>query len=87
MSFPGATVEDMVDFVKPIIRKRPKKIILHVGTNNLKRDNPKKIGKKIIDLANDLKKQHSSVEIAIHQLYIERMIHCSMLELIRLMSP
>ncbi|CAB3999768.1 Hypothetical predicted protein [Paramuricea clavata] len=65
MSFPGATVEDMVDFVKPIIRKRPKKIILHVGTNNLKRDNPKKISKKIIDLANDLKKQHSSVEIAI----------------------
>jgi hypothetical protein len=65
MSFPGATVEDMVDFVKPIIRKRPKKIILHVGTNNLKRDNPEKIGKKIIDLANDLKKQHSSVEIAI----------------------
>ena len=65
MSFPGATVEDMADFVKPIIRKKPKKIILHVGTNNLKQENPKKIGKKIIDLANDIKKQDCSIEIAI----------------------
>ena len=31
--FPGATVEDMEDFIKPITRKSPDKLILHVGTN------------------------------------------------------
>ena len=41
-------------------------MILHVGTNNLKRDKPKQINMKIIQLANNIKKQqHSFVEIAI----------------------
>ena len=65
ISFAGATVEDMEDFVKPIVRKKPKKIILHVGTNNLKRDKPKQLGKKIVELANNIKKQHCTAEIAI----------------------
>ena len=34
--FPGATVSDMEDYVKPITRKSPDKVILHVGTNDLK---------------------------------------------------
>ena len=33
--FPGATTLDMTDHIKPIQRKRPDKLILHVGTNNL----------------------------------------------------
>ena len=32
-SFPGCTTEDMHDFIKPLLRKNPNKIILHVGTN------------------------------------------------------
>ena len=35
-SFSGATVTDMEDYIKPIYRKSPEKIILHVGTNDLK---------------------------------------------------
>ena len=45
-SFSGATIDDMVDFAKPVIKRKPKKIILHVGTNNLKMDQPKKIKKQ-----------------------------------------
>ena len=44
--FPGATIDDMVDFAKPVIKRKPKKIILHVSTNNLKMDQPKKIKTK-----------------------------------------
>ena len=39
--FPGATLEDMKDFIKPLTRKKPDKLILHVGTNNLKHNRVK----------------------------------------------
>ena len=32
---PGATTEDIVDFIKPVIRKRPDTVIIHAGTNDL----------------------------------------------------
>ena len=35
--FPGATTEDFLDYVKPIAKKKPEHIILHVGTNDLTR--------------------------------------------------
>lgn len=35
--FPGSTSEDFLDFVKPIAKKKPDNIILHVGTNDLTR--------------------------------------------------
>ena len=35
-SFPGAATEDILDHCKPIARKKPDIIILHVGTNDLK---------------------------------------------------
>ena len=34
-SFSGATSKDMIDFVKPLINKKPDCLILHVGTNDL----------------------------------------------------
>ena len=37
-SFSGANIEDMEDFLTPIIRRKPDEIILHVGTNNLQND-------------------------------------------------
>jgi hypothetical protein len=61
---PGATVADMGDFVKPVIRKKPKKII-HVGTNNLRHDKPKQLSRKIVDLAYNIKKEQPTVDIAI----------------------
>ena len=32
--FPGSSIEDMYDYLKPLLKKVPKTIILHVGTNN-----------------------------------------------------
>ena len=32
--FPGSSIKDMYDYLKPLLKKVPKTIILHVGTNN-----------------------------------------------------
>ena len=32
--FPGATTHDMYDYLKPLLKKNPDNILLHVGTNN-----------------------------------------------------
>ena len=32
---PGATTRDIVDYVRPVIRKKPDCIIIHAGTNDL----------------------------------------------------
>ena len=51
-SFPGCTTEDMHDFIKPLLRKNPDEIILHVGTNSLRScDTPRACADEIIDLA------------------------------------
>ena len=39
-SFSGSKTEDSVDYLKPLIRKTPEEIIVHVGTNDVK-DNTK----------------------------------------------
>ena len=38
--FPGATMDDFNDFIKPLARQKPNYIIFHAGTNNLKSDTP-----------------------------------------------
>ena len=64
-SFSGATIDDMVDFAKPVIKRKPKKIILHVGTKNLKMDQPKKIKNKVAGLVDSIKAEHPSIDVAV----------------------
>ena len=42
-SFPGASTEDMTDFIKPLLNREPSHIVLHVGTNNLADHSPNQI--------------------------------------------
>ena len=35
MRHPGCSLENMVDYVKPVARKKPDTLIIHVGTNDL----------------------------------------------------
>jgi lysophospholipase L1-like esterase len=46
-SFAVATTSDMEDYVKPVIRKEPQKLILHVGTNDLKKLPPNRIAEEL----------------------------------------
>ena len=64
-SFPGVTVEDMQDFVKPLVRRKPDKVTIHVGTINLNKDRPKQIKNKIADLVGNIKTQEPTVQIAV----------------------
>ena len=48
-NFPGATVDDMYDYVKPMLKKCPDNIILHVGTNNTVNESSKEVLGKLLD--------------------------------------
>ncbi|CAB4003712.1 Hypothetical predicted protein [Paramuricea clavata] len=54
--FPGATVSNMEDFVKPLTRRTPDKMILHVGTNDLRSPStPKIIADSIVNIVTQIK--------------------------------
>ena len=48
-NFPGATIDDMYDYVKPMLKKCPDNIILHVGTNNTVNESSKEVLGKLLD--------------------------------------
>ena len=50
-SFPGATTADMEHYLQPSLATKPKAIILHVGTNDLKNSSSaRNVAEKIVDL-------------------------------------
>ena len=69
-SFSGATVDDMTDFLKPTSRKHPDKLIIHVGTNDLRKSDPKTVAHKVINLAKQLKKDSDDTKIVISSLVV-----------------
>lgn len=50
-AFPGTTIEDMADYIKPILRKKPEELVLHVGTNDLTTSEPRQVAEALVDLA------------------------------------
>jgi hypothetical protein len=65
-SFAGCTTQDMADYIKPIIRKKPNKLVLHVGTNNLKNcENPTTCAKDIIQLGKSINRSIPETKIII----------------------
>ena len=65
-TFPGCTTLDMVDYVRPIPRKNPQKLILHVGTNSLKgRETSIRCAQEIMKLAESIKSSVPNTEIAV----------------------
>ena len=68
-AFPGSTTLDMTDYIKPILRKKPDKLIIHVGTNCLKsRENSERCAEEIIKLGESVKKSIPETEVAISSL-------------------
>ena len=64
-SFPGATTQDMKDYIKPTIARKPDMVILHTGTNDLKSNqNPPDIANEIINLAKNIKISGTEVSIS-----------------------
>ena len=64
-SFSGANVQDMRDFIKPILRKNPDKLVLYVGTNDLRYSEPKAVGDGIANLVLKIEQQCPSIQVAV----------------------
>ena len=64
-SFPGATTEDMEDFVKPLLRKKPDNVILHIGTNDLNTQEPRLTAEGIVNLALQIEGDAPETNLAI----------------------
>ena len=48
--FPGATITDMYDHLKPILKRHPEFLILHLGTNDASKYTPNEIIDKVLAL-------------------------------------
>lgn len=63
-TFPGCSIQDMGDHIKPILRKKPHLVIVHVGTNDLKScTSERSCAEQIVQLATEA--ANSETEIAI----------------------
>ena len=49
-AFPGARVDDLYDYLAPLVKKRPSNIILHIGSNDAIDKTADQILKEILDL-------------------------------------
>ena len=68
-TFPGCTTKDMRDHIKPIIRKNPEQLIVHVGTDSLRgSENPTACAEEIIDLTRWIKSAAPESEVALSSL-------------------
>lgn len=67
-SFPGSTVEDLSDYIKPSLKRKPKNIIIHVGTNDLKRKSAKDVAKSIDKLCKFVKSDQPQTSINVSEI-------------------
>ena len=68
-AFPGASDEDVFDYIKPTIKHHPEEIILHVGTNHLKNSESAKVAERIVDRGNFIEAESSNKKVAISIYY------------------
>ena len=61
----GATVDDMKDFIKPILRKTPEKLILHIGTNDLRSTDLKVVANKVSNLVQTIYQQCADIKVIV----------------------
>jgi lysophospholipase L1-like esterase len=64
----GATVQDMKDYFRPILRRNPDTIVLHVGTNDVTGNKASKVMDDIDSLCQEIKETNPGVEITLSEL-------------------
>ena len=69
-SFSGATIEDMEDYLKPVIRKEPESIVLHIGTNDLNKLSPKQVADSITNLGIQINEESPKTTIVISSILL-----------------
>ena len=63
-SFPGAKTDDMELYIKPALENKPKHIIIHCETNDLKNSMPQSIAKNILSLAKSSQQDNNTVLVS-----------------------
>ena len=73
-SFSGSRAEDMKDYLKPLIRKKPYTIILHVGTNDIKDDKKtaEVVAAGILNLGTQIKDNSPHIKVCISGITIRK---------------
>ena len=69
-SFPCATTDDMFDYLQPLLKKAPEKILLVIGTNDLDRRKPEEVVEKLKDLKTFIHASLSQCHIVISQIIL-----------------
>ena len=64
-SFSGARFADMEDYLRPLLRKEPDEIILHVGTNNIRNENPRSVAEGIVNVVTQIQQDFPTTHLAI----------------------
>ena len=67
-SFSGARIADMDDYLRPFLRKKPDKITLHVGTNNIQNESPRSVAEGIVNLVTRIQHDSPTTHLAISPL-------------------
>jgi hypothetical protein len=70
-TFPGAKTSDMKHYVQPALLTKPKRMIIHVGTNDISKGaEPKAVVNGIEDLCKGIVNSNKSIQIAISEIII-----------------
>ena len=65
-TFPGASIDDMLHYVKPTTEKQPDHIILHIGTNDLRNKSPEVMISTIQKLGESIQ-EGNSIELTLSE--------------------
>ena len=72
-SFSGATTSDMEDYLKPITRKCPDSLVLHVGTNDLLSiQTSQQIAESIVNLADQIESDSPGTLVSISAICVRK---------------
>lgn len=74
-SFPGATIEDITDYMKPSLRRKPDVMVIHDGANNIASDSPESIKDKMSNVVNAIRDKNPSIKIAFSSIIKRRDSH------------
>ena len=63
IQFPGATITDMYDHLKPHLKTHPEFLILHIGTNDTSKYMPNEIVDKVLALKRFIISQNKALKM------------------------
>ena len=59
--YPGASTHDLMDYVNPGMRKKPKALVIHTGTNDIQQEiNTMKMIKKLVKVLKEIDSENEN---------------------------